>query len=40
MVVRLSHARDEGGRKVGFEAKFLKDRYAHVDPWRTVDSTF
>ena len=24
------------GRKVGVEAKFLKDRAAHVDPWRTV----
>ena len=36
MVVRLSHAKDEDGRKVGVEAKFLKDRAAHVDPWRTV----
>ena len=27
---------DEDGRKVGVEAKFLKDRAAHVDPWRTV----
>ena len=36
MVVRLDHAKDEDGRKVGVEAKFLKDRAAHVDPWRTV----
>jgi len=36
MVVRLDHAKDEDGRKVGVEAKFLKDRAAHVDPRRTV----
>mgnify|MGYP001219138961 CR=1 FL=1 len=34
MVIRLSHAQDDDGRKVGVEAKFLKDRASHVDPWR------
>ena len=36
MVVRLSHAKDEDDRNVDVEAKFFKDRAAHVDPWRSV----
>ena len=36
MVVHLTQAKDEEGRKVGVQAHFKKDRAAHVDPRRTV----
>ena len=40
MVIHLTQAKDEEGRKVGVQAHFKKDRAAHVDLWRKVDSTF
>ncbi len=36
MVIHLTQAKDEEGRRVGVQAYFKKDRAAHVDPQRTV----